>query len=85
MNIFSEESADIRLQTAKELISGIVIHSAELVHEGIRKSEIENIIDEVRMFSKQEEQTEEMERLLAEAEKSVDRIFANKEIQEDNA
>lgn len=72
---YKEEAEEIRIQTAKELISGMVIHGAELIHGGKSRAELEIIIEEIEKFSKQEEEMENMEKLLQEAREALQRVL----------
>lgn len=83
MKTFAEESEEIRVQTAKELISGIVMHSAELVRNGINKHEMETVINGVKAFSERKDGTDDMKLLAKEAEETLDRVFLDNESEED--
>ncbi len=72
---YKEEVEEIRMQTAKELISGMVIHGTELIHGGNSRTELEIIIEEIEKFSKQEEEMENMGKLLQEAREALERVL----------
>ena len=75
MNSFSEEDVDIRMQTAEEIISGIIMYSAELKRSGKTGEELRQIMEQIKIFAGQEGVPEQMNELLEHAVLAVERTF----------